>query len=357
MQAVQLTEWQHEAELREVSVPRVGPGQVLVKIGGAGACQSDIHIMESSAGVFPWRLPFTLGHENAGWVEKLGSGVGGFSVGDPVAIYGYWGCGYCHSCRSGMENYCENSVTYNSSATGGAGLDGGLADYMLVPSARFLVPLETLAPRDAAALTDAGLTPYHAIKRSIHLLGAGSSAVVIGVGGLGHMAIQILTALTGARILAVDVSSDKLQLARELGANETVVAGQHAAQEIVELGHGRGADLVLDFVGSSETIELGVRASKRQGCIMVVGHAEGSFQWKCFNVPYGCSLVAPFWGSIPELTEVVALAESGGLKCQTTFEPLTRHREVYAALRAGKTRGRTVFVPGPIEPVGETAAG
>jgi len=346
MQALQLVEWERDAELREAPVPEVRAGQVLVKIAGAGACHSDLHLMEWPAGMSSWRLPFTLGHENAGWVEELGAGVGGFSVGDPVAIYGYWGCGLCHACRSGMENYCENSGTYNGGATGGGGLDGGMAEYMLVPAARFLVPLHTLPPAEAAPLTDAGLTPYHAIRRSLSLLGSGSSAVVIGVGGLGHVAVQILAALTGTRILAVDVSRDKLKFAQEVGAHETVMAGEHAAEEIIELSHGRHPDLVLDFVASDETLKLGLRISRKGGNHTIVGTGSGSFAWKYFHVPYECSLTTTFWGSIPELMEVLSLAEEGRLKCHTTFEPLSNHRQVYAAMRAGSTRGRTVFVPG-----------
>lgn len=164
MKAFRLTAWQHPPELLDVDVPDPGPGQALIRVGGAGACHSDLHLMEWPAGQLPYPLPFTLGHENAGWVEKIGAGVTGFSIGDPVAVYGPWGCGHCRPCRLGIESYCENAAEIVG-AGGGLGLDGGMAPYMLVPAARFLVPLRDLHPRDAAPLTDAGLTPYHAIKR------------------------------------------------------------------------------------------------------------------------------------------------------------------------------------------------
>ena len=205
MQAFQLVAPQQPPELRVVPVPEPGPGQVLVKVGGAGACHSDLHLMEAPAERLG-RVPFTLGHENAGWVEKLGPGATGFAPGDPVLVYGPWGCGTCANCRLGMENYCE--------ATGGlggglAGNDGGMAPYLLVPATRFLIPLGSLDPREAAPLTDAALTSYHAVKRSLHLLGPGSTAVVIGAGGLGQMAIQILRALSSSTtVVAVDTAAD-----------------------------------------------------------------------------------------------------------------------------------------------------
>ena len=150
-------------------------------------------------------LPFTLGHENAGWVETMGPGATGFAPGDPVIVYGPWGCGLCMNCRQGMENYCQTPGKPSPGGLGGT--DGGMAEYLLVPSTRYLIPLGDLDPREAAPLTDAGLTSYHAVKRSVHLLGPGSTAVVIGAGGLGQMAIQVLNApIRGWDIDQVDVA-------------------------------------------------------------------------------------------------------------------------------------------------------
>lgn len=182
-------------------------------------------------------LPFTLGHENAGWVEAVGAGVDEVAAGDGMAVYGPWGCGRCRSCRLSAENYCEKQSEIGAFG-GGLGLNGGMAEFMLVPDPRFLLPLGDLDPRDAAPLTDAALTPYHAVKRSLELLVPGSTAVVIGVGGLGHMAVQILRALSPSRVIAVDASREKLGLATDVGAHEALEAGDDAAVAILDLTDG-----------------------------------------------------------------------------------------------------------------------
>src|SRR5512134_3656980 len=166
MRAIRFAGVGRPAELVDVPKPSPGPGQVVIKIGGAGVCHSDLHIMEEDLG---FQSGFTLGHENAGWISELGTGVASFKEGDAVAVYGPWGCGHCHACQLSCENYCENWAAIGSFG-GGLGSDGGMADYMLVPSARFLVPLGNLSPAKAAPLCDAALTPYHAIKRALPML-------------------------------------------------------------------------------------------------------------------------------------------------------------------------------------------
>src|SRR5215207_2250731 len=193
MRALRLLEWKSEPELVDIDEPEPGPGQVVVKVGAAGACHSDLHLMHDfDAGALPWGPPFTLGHENAGWVHALGAGVASVEVGQPVAVYGPWGCGRCERCRLGAENYCENPAAAPvPGGGGGLGLDGGMAEYLLVHDARHLVALpDGLDPVHAAPLTDAGLTPYHAVRRSWPKLAPGTTAVVIGVGGLGHVGVQ-----------------------------------------------------------------------------------------------------------------------------------------------------------------------
>ena len=346
MKAFQLVEPQQEPRFRDVPVPEPGNGQVLIKVGGAGVCHSDLHLMEWEAGMLPYRLPFTLGHENAGWVEKLGRGVEGFSVGDPVAVYGPWGCGHCYNCRTGIEIYCENAAAVNGGAAGGGlGLDGGMAEYMLVPSARFLVPLSSLPPKEAASITDAGLTPYHAIKRSLALLTPRASAVVIGIGGLGHLAVQILRALTSARIIAVDISEDKLDLAARSGADTALLSNEEAPAAVAELTGGHGAEVVLDMVGTDATLALASRMARQMGHLTVVGVGGGTLPFSFFAFPSECAVATTLWGSLPELVELIAMAENGHVRSHNTYYPLDRAPEAYDAMRAGTVQGRAVILP------------
>jgi alcohol dehydrogenase, propanol-preferring len=347
VKAFQFVEWQKPGELREVPVPEPGPGQVLVKIGGAGACHSDLHILERekpAAGTQTFELPFTLGHENAGWVEKLGPGATGFAKGDPVIVYGPWGCGFCMNCRMGMENYCEKP---GGPAPGGlGGHDGGMAPYLLVPATRFLVPLGTLDPRDAAPLSDAALTSYHAVKRSHHLLGPGSTAAVIGAGGLGQMAIQILRALSAATtIIAVDTAADKLEIAKSMGADEGLLSGDKAVKRVKDMTRGQGAELVLDMVGVNPTLQMAAEMSRTLGHLTIVGIGGGALPVNFSSPRQECSVASPFWGSIPELMEVVCLAQAGKIKMLVEHFPLERAGEAYQLLHDGKIQGRAVITP------------
>lgn len=345
MKALQLTEWKHEPELRDVADPEPGPGEVVVKVGGAGACHSDLHLLHDfEDGLLPWGPPFTLGHENAGWVHAVGAGVTGLEVGAPVAVYGPWGCGHCHRCRQGMENYCDNQAEVGA-AGGGLGRDGGMAPYLLVPSARHLVPLGDLPPHLAAPLTDAGLTPYHAVKRSLPQLGAGSTVVVIGVGGLGHLAVQLLEALCAATIVAVDERESALALAERAGARHLVPAGPTAAEEIRGHTGGLGADVVLDFVGVDATLQTAAAASRPMGEVTLVGIGGGSYPFGFFTVPYEVSLTTTYWGSLPELQEVLALAEQGRVAAEVTTYGLDDAAQAYVDLAAGRVDGRAVIVP------------
>ena len=344
MKAYQLTAWESEPELREVPVPEPGPGQVLVKVGGAGACHSDLHLMEWPPGTLDFDVPFTLGHENAGWVESLGAGVEGLEVGEPVAVYGPWGCGRCRACRLSAENHCERQAEIGAFG-GGLGLDGGMAEYMLVPHPRLLLPLGDLDPRDAAPLSDAALTPYHAIKRSLHLLVPGSTAVVVGVGGLGHMGVQILRALSPARIVAVDVSEEKLRLAREVGADAAVAAGEDAAGEIREMTRGLGAELVVDMVGSDDSIALAAAVARFESHLTIVGLAGGKFEFAFGALPFGAQLSIPYWGTAVELGECLDLAREGKIRAHVERFELERAGDAYKRMRDGRLDGRAVICP------------
>lgn len=343
MRAFQLVGWRQPPELREVPVPEPGAGQVLVKVAGAGACHSDLHTMQAPEPLPGFtNPPFTLGHENAGWVERLGPGVTGFQPGDPVIVYGSWGCGICPSCRQGQENYCQRRAGEGPGLRGGH--DGGMAEYLLVPAARYLIPLGTVDPRQAAPLSDAGLTSYHAVKRSLHLLGPGSTAVVIGAGGLGQMTIQILRALsTATTVVAVDTDAGKLETARRMGADEALLSGDEAVARIKDMTGQQGAQLVLDMVGAEPTLRMAARVARVLGHLTIVGLGGGALPVDFSSPPHECSVASPYWGSLTELMDVITLAQQEKIKVLVEHFPLQRADEAYQLLHDGRIEGRAVI--------------
>jgi propanol-preferring alcohol dehydrogenase len=341
MRAVQLVRWEAEPELREVEVPEPGPGAVLVKVTAAGLCHSDLHLMEWPEGTLPWTLPFTLGHETAGTVAALGAGVTAFAEGDAVLVYGPWGCGVCSECARGAENRCPNRAAGGC----GLGLDGGLAEYLVVPSPRLLVPIGDLDPVHAAPLTDAALTPYHAITTEQHRLRPGSAAVVIGVGGLGHVAVQLLRELTPARIVAIDMREDARRLALGAGAHAALDANGLEPGDVRAETGSAGAALVLDFVGSDSTARLAASVVATGGHVSMVGLGGGAIPIGFGKVPFEVSASRPSWGTLPELHEVVALARAGVLEIETEQIRLEDALDGYRGLRDGAIVGRAVAVP------------
>lgn len=332
-----------EPELMEIPEPVAGPGEVVIKVGGAGACHSDLHILYELDASGVWQLPMTLGHETAGWVHSLGPGVEGLGEGDPVAVYGAWGCGLCQRCAVGIENYCERPSLVGG---GGLGLDGGMADYLLVPHQRHLVPLpDGLDPAVAAPLTDAGLTPYHAIRRSWPKLTPDATCVLIGVGGLGHVGVQIARATTAAQVIAVDVKPEALELARKVGAHHAVLSNDTAAEAVRELTGGRGADVIIDFVGATPTMSLARAVARTMADVTIVGIGGGEIPLGFFSQPYEVSIATTYWGSRPELSELLALAAGGQVSSERTVYSLDDAARAYRDLHDGVVTGRAVVVP------------
>jgi propanol-preferring alcohol dehydrogenase len=343
MQAVQLTDWQHPAVVRQVRRPQPGPGEVLLQVRAAGLCHSDLHLMHWPAGAVPYELPFTLGHEVAGDVAALGPGTEGIDVGDSVIVYGPWGCGRCPRCSLGEEHLCDARELRGRGA--GLGRDGGLAEYMIVPSPRLTVPLGDLDPVAAAPLADAALTPYHAIRRALPCLREGSCAVVIGVGGLGHVAVQILRALTSCRIVAVDRREQALEGAARDGADVTLAADGLTARDVRRAAGGRGAALVIDCVGVEQTLELAAGIVAPGGHVSILGVGGGTFPMRFGAVPFETSVVMSNWGTRSELADVVALARAGAVHVEVERVRLAEVPAAYKRLESGAVRGRLVAVP------------
>ncbi|TWV34365.1 NAD(P)-dependent alcohol dehydrogenase [Streptomyces misionensis] len=331
-------------EVVTVPDPEPGPGQVLLKVTAAGVCHSDIAVMSWPAENFPYPLPLTLGHEGVGTVAALGAGVTGLSEGDAVAVYGPWGCGTCAKCAEGKENYCLRAAELGIMPPG-LGSPGSMAEYMIVDDPRHLVPLEGLDPVAAVPLTDAGLTPYHAIKRSLPKLVAGSTAVVIGTGGLGHVAIQLLRAMTPARVVALDVTEHKLELARAVGAHDAVLSDAQAAGKVRDLTSGTGAQAVFDFVGVEPTVRTAAAVAGVEADVAIVGIGGAALPVGFGLLPFEVSVTAPYWGTRAELMEVLALARSGAVSVHTETFSLDDAPLAYERLHAGTINGRAVILP------------
>ncbi|MFJ8111359.1 NAD(P)-dependent alcohol dehydrogenase [Streptomyces sp. NPDC096132] len=353
MRAVRLTHWGGPPVVTEAERPSPRGEAVLVRVEAAGLCGSDLHIMDAAPDALPYRTPFTLGHEVAGRVAERGPDATGPEVGERVVVYGPWGCGRCGHCVAGADNYCDRRSALDTARTGtGAGLgrDGGLADFLLVPSGRLLLPVGALAPAQAAPLSDAGLTSYHAIAGIRPALGdpetGTASVAVIGVGGLGHLAVQILRATTSAQVLAVDVREEALALAADCGAHFGTLVRPDTAEALRRRTGGTGADAVLDFVGTSATLRLGVSAVRPGGALAVVGSGGGELLVrKPGALPPGLRISLPFWGTRTDLEQVMALARAGAVKVATERFPLSRALDAIDALRSGRVRGRAVLVP------------
>ncbi|THV41827.1 NAD(P)-dependent alcohol dehydrogenase [Glycomyces buryatensis] len=344
MRALQYRKVGSAPEVVEIPTPEPGPGEVLLKVTAAGVCHSDIAVMSWPVENFPYRLPLTLGHEGAGIVAALGAGVRGVALGESVAVYGPWGCGRCIKCAAGEENYCLHAAELGISPPG-LGAPGAIAEYMIVDDARHLVPLGDLDPVRTVPLTDAGLTPYHAVKRSLPKLLPGSTAVVIGTGGLGHVAIQLLRAMTAAKVIALDVTEQKLELARRVGAHETVISDEQAAGKVKAITGGLGAQAVFDFVGAPPTTATAGDCAGVDADVTIVGIGGGTLPVGFGAMPFEVSVKAPYWGSRDELIEVFELARNDAVEVHVEPYSLDDAPLAYERLHAGAITGRAVITP------------
>jgi NAD+-dependent secondary alcohol dehydrogenase Adh1 len=325
----------------EVPEPKINsPLDVIVKIGGAGVCRTDLHIIDGQwDAAMGTALPYILGHENAGWVHQVGSAVSNVQPGDTVILHPTPTCGLCRACRAGDDMHCENS------SFPGLSTDGGMAEYLLT-SARACVQLDPgTRPQDVAALADAGITAYHAVRKALPLLYPGTTAVVIGAGGLGHIGIQCLAALTATSIIVVDRNPSALKLAEELGADTTIVADGKQVDAVRDLTNGKGAHVVLDFVAEQGAETDGWQMTANAGSYFVIGYG-GTLHIPTLDIiSTERNVIGNIVGTYNELAELMALAQDGKVTLHTRTYPLTAAPDALADLDAGRVRGRAILVP------------
>jgi NAD+-dependent secondary alcohol dehydrogenase Adh1 len=341
MKAVRVVGYHQPLQMDDVPAPEItGPHDVIVKIGGAGVCRTDLHILEGQwaekSGV---TLPYTIGHENAGWVHAVGSAVTNVAEGDKVILHPLITCGLCRACRFGDDVHCENN------AFPGISTDGGYAEY-LKTSARSVVRIDdTLEPADVAALADAGLTAYHAVAKAARKLRPGDRCVMIGAGGLGHIGIQVMAALSPAEIVVVDRHPDAVKLALSIGAHHGVVADGDHVEAVLGLTGGNGAEQVIDFVGEGGSTAEGIRMTRRAGDYHVVGYGENIDVPTIDIISSEINIVGNLVGSYNDLVELMALAAQEKVTLHTAKYALEDFQSALDDLDAGRVRGRAILVP------------
>ena len=341
MKAVRVHQYGKPPTIDDVPEPTIsGPLDVLIKVDAAGVCRTDLHIIEGQwaekSGV---ELPYTIGHENAGTVVSLGAGVSNVAVGDKVILHPLVTCGFCRACRAGDDVHCEDAKFPGISA------DGGMAE-LLLTGARSVVKLDpSLQPADVAALADAGLTAYHAVRKAVPLLYPGTHAVMIGAGGLGHIGLQTLLAITAAEITVVDRSPDALAKAAALGAHHTILADGSHLDAVSELTDGKGAQVVFDFVGEHGTEAEGVSMTREAGSYYVIGYG-GSVDVPTIDIiSREISIVGNLVGSYNDLDELMKLTAQGKVKLATKKYALADALTALDDLDNGKVPGgRAILV-------------
>jgi len=341
MKAVRLHAYHQQPVVEEVPEPTInGPHDVIVKIGGAGVCRTDLHIILGQwAEAMDVALPYTIGHENAGWVHEVGSAVTNVAVGDTVILHPTPTCGLCRACRAGQDMHCSESVFP------GLDSDGGMAE-LLLTSARACVKLDpSTRPEDVAALADAGITAYHAVRKAIPLLYPGTTCAVIGAGGLGHIGIQCLSALTATNIVVVDRNPDALKLAAELGAHHTVPADGQQVDAVKDLTEAAGADVVLDFVAEEGAENEGFAMTRPGGSYFVIGYGGTLVVPTLDVISTERNIVGNIVGTYNELAELMVLAQAGKVTLHTKTYRLDAAQEALHDLDSGLVRGRAILVP------------
>src|SRR2546426_25244 len=340
MKAARLFSYDKPLKIVDVDAPRIkNPSEVLVRVTGAGVCHTDLHIVE---GV--WRekvqvnLPYTLGHENAGVVQEVGDAVTSVKKGEKVIVHPVITDGTCRPCRIGEDMHCENLVFPGITA------DGGFAEYLRT-SERSLVKIHNLDPEDVAPLADAGLTAIRAVKKVASRTTSGSNVVVVGVGGLGDLALQLLRCMTNAVIIAADVAESKLRLAEKMGAHRVVDARRDPVKQVMDITANRGADVVIDLVGNDLTLANGMKMLHKGGTLIIVGYG-GTLSVKAIDVIFSeFSVLGSLVGNLGELPELIELTRHGKVRVSTQKGELAQVNDILEQLKKGTLEGRGGVIP------------
>lgn len=341
MKAARLVAYNQPLRLEQVPDPEItDPNDVIVKIGGAGVCHTDLHLIQGVwAETLGTPLPYTLGHENAGWVYKVGSAVTTVQVGDPVIVHPVRTCGKCLPCRRGEDMHCENLQFP------GLTVDGGFAEY-LKTTERALIKLPAgVNPADVAPYADAGITAYRAVRKLVPLARPGTFAVLIGVGGLGHIAVQLMRVMCSATVIAVDTNDGRLNMALDLGADHGVRAGDGAVDQVRRLTGGRGADIVLDFVGNDVTHQHAIAMLRKGGTYSIVGYGGQVRVPSLAMISNELTIAGNLVGNYSELWELMQLHAQGKVKLHSSKYSLDEVNHVLEMLEHGRVNGRAVLVP------------
>ena len=316
------------------------PTDVIVRIGGAGVCRTDLHIVEGI-----WRskvdiaLPYIMGHENAGWVEAVGSAVTSVQPGDAVICHPLVTSGHCLACRRGNDMHAADA------SFPGINANGGYAEFLLTGERTLIKLPKGLSPAAVAPYTDAGLTAYRAAKKASRHLMPGQFAVIVGVGGLGHIGIQVLKAMCAAEIIAIDRSDIALELAKECGAHHVIKSTDKDVEEVLAMTNGNGAEAVIDFVAEGDAVAKGLAMTRNDGYYYIVGYG-GKVDIPTIDMIFSeKTIVGNLVGTYPELVELMALADRGIVKLATREYSLADADQALHDLHAGTIKGRAVLIP------------
>ncbi|WP_214365888.1 NAD(P)-dependent alcohol dehydrogenase [Pseudonocardia sp. H11422] len=342
MRAVRLHTYHERPRLEEVPEPEItGPHDVIVRIGGAGLCRTDLHIRDGwFAPLLPVELPLTLGHENAGWVHAMGSAVENVGVGDTVICHPNLGCGLCAACRVGEDMRCARGMNFP-----GLTRDGGFAELLKTGDRSVLRLIPDVAPVDVAAHADGGLSAYHAVRKAVPSLGPGTRVVVVGVGGLGHIAVQCLRTRTPATVIAIDPDPEACKLALDCGAHHAVPADDQQAERVATLTGGAGAEVVIDFVGEDASIAAALGMVRPRGSYLIVGYG-GTLTVPALQLVFGeISVAGNTVGTYDDLRELMELTAAGDVSVRNRPYPLEAFADALDDLEHGRMHGRGVLVP------------